>query len=213
MLKIKVCGMTDVLNVREVAEAGPDFIGFIFYPDSKRYIGKDQDEIIFNQVPSGIIKTGVFVNESIYKIMKHVRHYKLDAIQLHGSESPDYCYFIKSKGLITIKAFGIGADFDYNHLTPYLTSCDYFLFDSKTENLGGSGTKFKWDKLNEYQHDKYFFLSGGIGPEDIHDLKTLRHNRLFGIDINSRFESSPGIKDIEKLKVFFREIKKQGYEL
>lgn len=193
-------------NVREVAEAKPDFMGFIFYPESKRYVGKSADERLFSNVPARIIKTGVFVNENPEKIMKFIRRFRLDAIQLHGSEPPDYCNFYKSKGLITLKAFGIGNDFDFDMLIPYLKSCDYFLFDTMTKNYGGSGIRFDWSKLDEYQLDKEFFLSGGIGYEDIHDLRTFNHKGFYAVDINSRFESSTGIKDSERIKTFIKEI-------
>lgn len=206
-MKIKVCGLSNPANVKDVADAGPDFMGFIFYRGSKRYAGEDKFKDLIDLVPDGIIKTGVFVNEMPETILKYARDLRLDAVQLHGSESPDYCEKIKVEGFITIKAFGIDESFDFGHLLPYLDGCDYFLFDTKNQSFGGSGTKFNWARLGYYQFDKKFFLSGGIAHEDIEVLRSIRHKAFFGVDINSRFESSTGIKDAEMIKSFITGIK------
>jgi phosphoribosylanthranilate isomerase len=207
MLKIKVCGICDPDNLKEIAEAGPDFIGFIFYPNSKRYAGSDKVKALIDSVPYDIIKTGVFVNEKPEIIMKYARDLRLDAIQLHGSESPDCCERIRVEGLITIKAFGIGENFDTARLISYLDSCDYFLFDTESQSHGGSGRKFNWAWLDDYKFSKKFLLSGGIAYEDIETLRSIRHEAFFGVDINSRFESSLGIKNAEMIKSFIERIK------
>ncbi|HOU02284.1 MAG TPA: phosphoribosylanthranilate isomerase [Bacteroidales bacterium] len=207
MLKIKVCGICDPVNLKEVAEAAPDFMGFIFYKGSKRYAGEDTVKDLIALVPDGIIRTGVFVNDKPETILNYAGDLRLDAIQLHGSESPDCCEKIKAGNLIIIKAFGIGENFDFNRLIPYMDTCDYFLFDTKTQSYGGSGRKFNWTRLDEYKFYKKFILSGGIAYEDIEPLRSISHEAFFGVDINSRFESSPGIKNAEMIKSFITGIK------
>ncbi len=207
MLKVKVCGLCLPWNVSETGKAGPDFMGFIFYPHSKRYVGKNPDPLLFGMVPASIIKTGVFVNEKITDIQENIRKFGLGAVQLHGSETPEYCNRIKVAGPILIKSFGIDDSFNFNILKTYLGCCDYFLFDKRTENYGGSGTKFNWKKLEEYQLEKPFFLSGGIGYDDLESFKDLRHNGFYGVDINSRFEISAGIKDHTRIRDFITKLK------
>lgn len=199
--------MCDPGNVREVAETGPDFMGFIFYPGSKRYIGEFPDKSLLLQVTPGVQKTGVFVNENIEKVLKVARQFMLEVIQLHGRETVDYCSIVRSSGYKVIKTFGVNSDFDFNELYPYLKTCDYFLFDSKTEKHGGTGIKFNWNKLADYHLDKPFFLSGGIGPEDVKTLKAIRHEAFFAVDINSRFETVPGIKNSGSVNSFIKELK------
>ncbi|HPT21428.1 MAG TPA: phosphoribosylanthranilate isomerase [Bacteroidales bacterium] len=208
MLKIKVCGMTDPLNTRDIVKVSPDFIGFIFYPGSVRYVGKKPDESLFKAIPQGILKTGVFVNEDIPVIIDLKKRYELDMIQLHGNEPAEYCNSLHNAGLTVIKAFGINDSFDFAALENYTDACNYFLFDTKTDSRGGSGLKFNWKKIGEYKLEKPFFLSGGIGPDDISSLKQLNHKSFFAVDINSRFEVRPGIKDRSKIEKFINAIKK-----
>lgn len=210
MLKIKVCGLKDPLNVQEIAEAHPDYMGFIFYPSSGRFVGNKPDGSLFGKVPSFIMKTGVFVNEEPPAIINTVNIYGLDMVQLHGNETVDYCNYLKKAGLIIIKAFGISKGSDFRTLEPYMNVCEYFLFDTKSPDYGGSGRKFDWEKINEYHLNKPFFLGGGIGPEDTSIIKKIKHPYLFAVDINSRFEIRPGIKDIKKVKDFINEIKKNN---
>jgi phosphoribosylanthranilate isomerase len=207
MLKVKVCGMTDPVNTEEIVRTGPDMIGFIFFPGSKRYVGMDLDGSLFNNIPSGILKAGVFVGEQHSVIIDTVNLYGLDMVQLHGNESPDYCDYLKKNGLIIIKAFGISNSFNFMSLEKYINACDYFLFDSKTRSHGGSGHKFNWAKINEYAINKPFLLGGGIGPADVSLIKKLNHYYLYGVDLNSCFEINPGIKDIKKVKDFIDEIR------
>jgi phosphoribosylanthranilate isomerase len=207
MIKVKVCGMYDPVNVKQIAEAKPDFMGFIFYPGSPRYIGIKPEMTLFHNVPPGIKRAGIFLNEDNHKILDLSIRTGLDMIQLHGNESPVSCFQLRSSGLTIIKAFNIGNDFSFESLMQYAPGCDYFLFDTKSEMSGGSGRKFNWGKLEEYSMDKPFFLSGGIGPEDAGVLKSILNRGFFAVDINSRFETSPGIKDVGLIKTFIKEIK------
>ncbi|MFZ2341066.1 MAG: phosphoribosylanthranilate isomerase [Bacteroidales bacterium] len=207
MLKIKVCGLTDPVNVQEIALISPDYMGFIFYPGSSRYIGDKPADSLFRSVPSPIRKTGVFVNEKIQIIIDSVKMFGLDLVQLHGNEQAEYCGYLKNEGLTIIKAFGINNLSDFTIPEPYMDVCDYFLFDTNTAGYGGSGNKFDWARINKYLLDKPFFLGGGIGPEDAPLIKQLKHPHLFAVDINSRFETMPGIKEPEKVKDFINEIK------
>jgi len=209
MLKIKVCGLRDMVNVSEIVKCTPDFAGFIFWPGSSRYVGDDPRSYLFNRMPLHVIKTGVFVNEDIAKVRGIISRYSLNAVQFHGPESAEYCKGFREDGIITIKAFGIEKGFDFNLLIPYIESCDYFLFDTKTPGFGGSGKKFDKNILRGYELDKLFFLSGGIGFEDIDEIRDLMlmNNRFFGVDINSRFETSPGIKNAGLIKSFIDEIR------
>jgi len=199
--------MSDILNVKDLSRTGVDFLGFIFYPGSKRYVGENPDQSLFRQVPKGVLKVGVFVNEKADQVLKISDIYKLDMIQLHGKESAEYCSSLSSSGVLIIKTFGIDRDFDFTGLKHYLMVCDYFLFDTKTNNYGGSGSKFDWSKIDDYHMDKPFFLSGGIGPEDSGIIKAFDHKQLYCIDINSRFETNPGLKDPDMVKIFINEIK------
>lgn len=209
MIRIKICGMYDPLNVKRIAEARPDFMGFIFYPGSPRYIGTEPDPDLFLNVPSDILKTGVFVNENLRNVLDLAFRTGLNLIQLHGNESPAYCYQLRSSGLKIIKTFSVTGFVDFELLEPYVPACDYFLFDTKTEKFGGSGIKFDWGKIAGYHLDKPFFISGGIGPEDSGLLRTLENKGFFAVDVNSRFETSPGIKNISLLKTFIDDIKKE----
>jgi phosphoribosylanthranilate isomerase len=207
MIRVKVCGMCAPMNVKEIAETAPDFMGFIFFPGSPRYIGEEPEMPLFKNVHPGIKRIGVFFNEDNHKILDLAIRTGLDMIQLHGNESAVTCFQLKSSGLTIIKAFNIGKDFRFESLNQYMPACDYFLFDSKSEKPGGSGLKFNWEKLEEYALDKPFFLSGGIGPEDAGIIKTIKNKGFFAVDINSQFETSPGIKDADRVKTFIKEIK------
>jgi phosphoribosylanthranilate isomerase len=207
MIRIKVCGLTDPLNAREVAAAGADFIGFIFYRGSKRYVGDNPESVLFSGIPGHVKKVGVFVNEEPDKVIETAKKFKLRAVQLHGEETPDQCSYIKSSGTRVIKAFGIAPDFDFGLLSDFRQACDYFMFDSKTAHHGGSGLKFRWEVLRDYHLEKPFFLSGGIGPEDISDIRLFNHGAFYAADINSCFESAPGMKDAARVRTFIQEIK------
>lgn len=199
--------MRDRMNIRAVTATGPDYMGFIFYPGSKRYVGDHPGKDLFKGIPVKINKVGIFVNELPENILERAEQNSLGFIQLHGSESSDLCRRIRSSGLKVIKAFGIGSDFDFEKLIPYTPVCDFFLFDTQTERFGGTGFHFNWDLLDRYKLEVPFFLSGGISLEDVGKIRSLNHPLLHAADINSKFEISPGVKDPEKVKSFIQEIK------
>jgi len=199
--------MRDASNMKEIAEANPDFMGFIFYRGSKRYVGEETGNALFTKVPMGIIRTGVFLNEDNNTILNISARTGLEMIQLHGNEPPAACKELKSSGLTVVKTFNIGDDFNFEKLEKYASVCDYFLFDTKSPLHGGTGKKFDWKRLEEYSMDKPFFLSGGIGPEDADAVKSFVNRGLYAVDINSRFEITPGIKDADKVRKFINDIK------
>ncbi len=216
-LKIKVCGMCDVENIKVITQLQPDYIGFIFYEKSPRFVfGNPNFQLsTFNfQLTK---KVGVFVNESVEKMCETAQKYKLDVLQLHGGETPVQCLQVQEEFSI-IKAFSIAGADDFQQTADYEGCCDYFLFDTKTSPsfnpspqervvYGGSGVKFDWQLLEHYQGKTPFFLSGGIDMDDVPVINKIAHPQLFGVDINSRFEISPGIKDIEKVRQFIESIK------
>ena len=206
-LKIKVCGMRDPENIQELTASFPNYFGFIFYPKSKRYLGKNPDLDIFNQVPSSIKKVGVFVNENEAEVLRICKAYGLEVAQLHGSEPPEYCKRIQNEELVVFKAFAVNDAFDFSKLELYEGVVDYFLFDTKGKLPGGTGLKFNWYILKKYQLSTPFFLSGGIAPNDLESIQTFEHPALFGIDINSGFEIEPALKDVAKVKTFINRIK------
>lgn len=207
-MKIKVCGMLQADNIRDLAELKPDFMGFIFYPGSPRYVPEILNAEKILQLPKSIIRTGVFVNSPMPEILNHAKTYDLTALQLHGDESPAFCEELLHLGFVVIKAFRVDESFNFKQLQPYEMSCDYFLFDTKTAAYGGSGKKFDWKILEAYNSDKPVFLSGGIGPEDDTAIKKLKNINIYALDLNSRFELEPGKKDIQKLKRFMDSIRK-----
>lgn len=203
--KLKVCGMREPTNILELAALKPDYMGFIFYPDSKRYV-KGLDPDVLKALPADIKTTGVFVDEELQNVVETAFSYGLHAIQLHGKESPAYCLALKELLAQTdveiIKAFGIDATFDFAQLSKYVLSVDYFLFDTQTPAHGGSGLVFDWSILEAYVLDKPYFLSGGIGLDSLSALKATKDERRYAIDVNSKFELAPGLKDIDRLIEF-----------
>lgn len=208
-MEIKICGIKYPDNAREVELLNPDFMGFIFYPKSSRYVGEYPDEKLFNLTNSTIKMTGVFVNEPIESILSKCRLYGLNVVQLHGDETPDMCQCIR-KDYSVIKAFGLHSDFDFSVLSVYEGSCDFFLFDTKTDAYGGSGKKFSWELIEQYQLNTPFILSGGIDEETAGDLAKLNHPQFYGIDLNSRFETAPGLKDSQKLNSFIQKLRNKS---
>lgn len=202
-LKIKVCGMKFNQNREEVEKLPVDFLGFIFYPKSKRFVGENTEPGLFNSAKT---KVAVFVDENAFEILGLTKNLGFEFVQLHGKENPKTCLLLKDQGLKVIKAFNLSEKFQFEKLREYETTVDYFLFDTKTELPGGSGKKFNWEILEKYQGTVPFFLSGGIGPEDAEAIKKLQHPRLFGIDLNSGFEDEPGVKNVGKLKEFITRI-------
>lgn len=206
-LLIKICGMKDPDNIREVVNLRPDLLGFIFYPLSPRYIGENPENNLFREIPSGIGKTGVFVNAKLESVLFHSKRFGLHFVQLHGEETPEECRELAMHELQVIKAFRADASFSFEVLSQYAPFCRFFLFDTATSQYGGSGKHFDWRLLDRYMGPVPFFLSGGIGPEDAEKLTEFSHPFLAGVDINSRFETSPGVKNIEMLKKFITTIR------
>ena len=209
-MKLKVCGMK--LNTLEVATLDPDYLGFIFWEPSKRYFDGN-----IPKLPASIKKVGVFVDAPLEEIRKKVKEYSLQAVQLHGKESPEFCSDLKKStsdlskaleenSLEIIKVFSIKDDFDFSNLAPYENVCDFFLFDTKGKLPGGNGFTFSWEVLKNYPSSKPYFLSGGIGLDEIEKIREFQQRPeskyCHAIDVNSKFESEPGLKDIDKLKEF-----------
>lgn len=194
-------------NIEELGRLKPDFLGLIFYPGSKRYVGEQFDISTILKLPVSVKKVGVFVNEDFETLITTYKKYSLDLIQLHGDETPEFCERVKREGVKIIKVFSIGSAFNFDKLKSYEPFCDYFLFDTKGEEYGGNGITFNWDILNNYNSTLPFFLSGGIGLENVNQIKKIPNKNLYAIDVNSRFESSPGTKDLEKLNQLFTMIR------
>ena len=202
-MRLKVCGMRELENISALSELDPNYIGFIFWSESSRFVDKKTPPL-----DKKIIKTGVFVDATFDYILTKIKDHQLDAVQLHGQESCSYCNVIKDYGLKVIKSFSIKNTFDFNTLEDYENSCDYYLFDTKGKLPGGNGFTFDWKILNEYPSQKPFFLSGGIGVDNLNEIKKLVKTKLpiHAIDVNSKFETAPGNKNIELLKKFKKEI-------
>lgn len=232
-MKIKVCGLRDINNIKAVAALNPDYMGFICYEKSPRFIGELTVNNFTELTP---LKAGVFVNESFDKIVDKINEYNLDVVQLHGDEGAWMCDALKNKKTIivtrgtdvtqngreikklsteisrtvrlekditVIKAFGIDESFDFSLLNVYEDKVDYFLFDTKTTAYGGSGKTFDWNILDNYKLNVRFFLSGGISLDNLERIKEIKHPAFYGVDLNSKFEIEPGLKDIQKLQQAF----------
>lgn len=200
-MKIKICGLKDPDNIKAVSAFTPDYMGFICYALSPRFIA-DMPANALEFLPASINKTAVFVNENEANINLLLDKFKFDAIQLHGNESPEFSNSFKGRVKV-IKAFGLNSDFDFAQLNDYAGKVDFFLFDTKTELHGGSGKSFDWNILNNYKLKVPFFLSGGLSPENLDEVRQIDHPQFYGVDLNSRFETAPGLKDIKKLKQAF----------
>jgi phosphoribosylanthranilate isomerase len=204
---IKVCGMRQSDNIRQVEALGIDMMGFIFWEPSTRYVAQKPDYL------PACARTGVFVNASPEYILSTVRTYGLSYVQLHGQESPEFCHHLRQNlnqsGLASvqlIKAFSISTPEDLASVQKYENLCHFLLFDTKTPLPGGSGKQFEWQILQHYSGTLPFLLSGGIGPNDTHRLQEFHHPLCVGIDLNSRFEISPGLKDATLLKNFLTQL-------
>ena len=206
-MKIKVCGMRQRENIEELVRLNPDYVGFIFYQQSKRYVGDEISSEILALIPSNIQKVGVFVDEQFESLLDKYSVNGLDILQLHGSELPEYCDRLKKMGIQVIKTFKFANDFDFDSIKPYESSCDYFLFDTAGKTVGGTGIKFDWELINQYTGSKPFFLSGGIGSSDFQAISNISHPNLFGVDVNSGFETEPALKNISKLSTFINNLR------
>ena len=195
---MKVCGMRDRHNILEVLALRPDFMGFIFYRGTPRFVGED-----FAIPPDSFGSTsrvGVFVNETTEQIVKTARHFHLDFVQLHGGETVSECAELKDNGIGVIKAFSVDDKMDFNSTNEYRAVVDYFLFDTKGKYFGGNAERFNWNILSRYHQEVPFLLSGGISPQHIDEIKNLGGLNLMGIDVNSGVEISPAYKDVNKIK-------------
>ena len=221
-MKLKICGMNH--NPEEVANLRPDYLGFIFWEPSSRYFSGEMPVL-----PSSIKKVGVFVDATTEEVLQKVAQYQLDAVQLHGKESAEYCSALRHAELDSashkdeaeghvhddefeiIKVFSIKDDFDFNVLKDYENVCDYFLFDTKGKLPGGNGYTFDWSVLEKYPSQKPYFLSGGIGLDSTEQLQAFlgspASTHCFAIDVNSKFETAPGLKNIKDLTLFIESLK------
>lgn len=206
-LKIKVCGMKYLANIKALAELEPDFMGFIFYPPSQRFIGVEFERNDVANLQPDIQRTAVFVNAHLHEVIEFSNLYGMKTIQLHGQESPEFCGELKAKGFKVIKAFGVEESFDFNTLNAFVEQVDFFLFDTKTSTHGGSGLTFDWRVLQKYNIEKPFLLSGGLGPDNLAEVLKIKHKNFYGVDLNSKFEIEPALKDIEKLEKAFELIR------
>lgn len=202
-MKIKVCGMRVASNIKDLGGLEIDFIGFIFYNKSSRNVV----ELPLIDIPEKIKRVGVFVNASLEEIEQRANEFSLDYIQLHGDESPEFCKRLEDKGLTLFKAFAVDDNFDFKILEAYEDCCAYFLLDAKGKSYGGNGIQFDWRILDQYTSKKPFFLSGGIDLNSIESVLALDLPRLYGIDVNSKFELSPALKDISKIEELVKKIK------
>ena len=197
----KVCGMRNAENIREVSALGIDLMGFIFWPKSSRYVAEPP-----SYLPTDCKRVGVFVDATLEDIRQHIHDYQLDIVQLHGHESPEFAKALKPA--MIIKAFNIATAEDLAQTIPYEGIVDFFLFDTKAQLPGGSGEQFDWSVLSQYEGTTPFLLSGGIGPDDAERIKAFHHERCIGIDLNSRFELAPALKDVHQLKEFLKKVKR-----
>ncbi|CAL2085438.1 N-(5'-phosphoribosyl)anthranilate isomerase [Tenacibaculum dicentrarchi] len=217
-MKLKVCGMKYVENIQQVAQLQPDYLGFIFYEKSKRNF-----EGIIPDLPKEIKKAGVFVNEIPEIVVSLTEEYGLNMLQLHGDESPEYLQrlrtifeesiadkkpHLKYKMPEIVKVFGIKDSFDFEVLKPYESLVDFFLFDTKGKERGGNGITFDWAVLQKYNLTKPFFLSGGIGLEEVAEINKLKALNLpiYALDVNSKFEIEAGLKSVKKIEKFKKEL-------
>jgi len=206
-MKLKICGLNNPENIKEIIQLNPDFIGFIFYAGSKRYVANNIEFCDIQYIPDYVKRVGVFVNEDLELVELICRQYKLDYVQLHGTEDQAYCARLFLKNIPVIKVFHVDAHFDFRQCDPFVPFSNYFLFETKGEGYGGNGKKFDWKIISSYDLNTPFFLSGGIGLDDADLINKLELKRLMGVDVNSRFEVQPGIKDIQKLKDFIELLK------
>ncbi|MFK5981850.1 MAG: phosphoribosylanthranilate isomerase [Flavobacteriaceae bacterium] len=211
-MKLKVCGMKYDKNIQELGALLPDYMGFIFYEKSSRFIRNELSESTLNELPTSIKKVGVFVNATLEYVLSNVEKYNLDFAQLHGNETVEYCEYLKQKGIQIIKGFQISDEFDFNQLEVYKKYVSYFLFDTKSESYGGSGKKFNWKILQDYDNEVPIFLSGGISFEDASEIKNnpiLKNIKIECIDINSRFETAPAKKNIPLISEFKKQLQNE----
>jgi len=205
-MKLKVCGIRTYEQMRQLQKLGVNYAGMIFYEKSKRHIGELSEAEREKMKALAIRKVGVFVNAEYDAIVKAISDYGLYAVQLHGDETDEFCLELMGKAKV-IKVFRVANQTSIDELVkPFEAVCDYYLFDTDTAQYGGSGKQFDWNILDTAVIDKPFFLSGGIGLEDAGKLQTFQHPCLYAVDVNSRFETAPGVKDMRKVEMFIKRI-------
>jgi phosphoribosylanthranilate isomerase len=204
-MQIKVCGMTNNRNIREIALLLPEYMGFIFHKSSPRDVTGTIGQLQLSVIPPSVKKVAVTVDKPLEDVKSIIKNHGFDAIQLHGDEQPDYCRELMNE-CIVIKAFRIGEKLP-DQLEDYIDSCHMFLFDAKGKYHGGNGIKFNHDILKGYHYDKPYILSGGIGDNDLPYLKNIDLMGIAGVDLNSRFELSPGYKSFSPLKEFINKLR------
>ncbi len=207
-MQIKICGMKVAENIEEIGNLQPDFMGFIFYKNSTRFVGDNFSTDVLESIPKAIKKVAVFVNESSEIIETIYKIHRFDFVQLHGDETPGFCQELKAKNIHIIKAFAVHEDFNFTILSNYQNFCDLFLFDTKGEKYGGTGQSFDWNLLQKYDLNKPFFLSGGIGLNNIKFALRFQHPMFYGLDLNSRLETAAGIKSTTITQKIIKTIRK-----
>jgi len=210
-MKIKICGLKDPGNIKSVAALTPDYMGFICYHLTPRFIA-DMPADALEFLPVTINKTAVLVDENAETIHSLIDKFGFNTIQLHGSEGPDFTNSFRNK-VTVIKAFGLNDDFNFEQLNAYAGKVDFFLFDTKTKLYGGSGETFDWRILDNYQLNIPFFLSGDLSLDNLEEVRQIDHPQFYGVDLNSKFEIAPGLKDIDKLKQAFEMLKYNTNEI
>jgi phosphoribosylanthranilate isomerase len=206
-IKLKVCGMRDAANIMAVAALRPDYMGFIFFDQSPRFVGNYF--LLPNDFPEEVMKVGVFVNETTRNIRREAQILGLHYVQLHGNESVTQCEELKGDGIKVIKVFSVGDDFDFNVTRPYKKIVDFFLFDTKGKYHGGNGQAFNWNVLNNYDQEIPFVLSGGLSPDNISEISSLKGMNLHALDVNSGVEIAPALKNITKLEGIIKTLNKE----
>ena len=203
MLKLKICGLNNTTNLKEILALEPDFIGLNFYPDSIRFVNEE----VKVESPENVKRVGVFVNEGIKRIIDYSHEYHLSYIQLHGEESPEFCEALQLHDLKIIKVFRVNKGFTFNEVEPFVEKSEYFLFDAAGESYGGNGVIFNWEILKDYPFDTPYFLAGGLSPENVDQVFQIEFPKLYALDVNSGYEAAPGIKDVDKVKGLIKKMK------
>lgn len=197
--------MRDSLNLQDVSALLPDYMGFIFYKKSPRYVGADF--MIPNDFPAMVSRVGVFVNESLPVVIDKVKQHALDLVQLHGDESVEFCKQLNHEGISVIKVFRVDDEFDFSITRHFDEVAEYFLFDTKGTNFGGNAQRFNWNLLKQYDQSIPFFLSGGIDLSSIDEVLQLKNLNMHAVDINSGVEQAPAMKDVEKVSAIINKLR------
>ena len=207
-VRLKICGMREHRNIVEVGQRRPDYMGFILYKGSPRYVG--EEFVVPDALPRSVRKVGVFVNASTDEMLDQALRHSLTAVQLHGNESPEQCLAIRDKGYQVIKAFPVDNAFDFGVTIAYESCVDFFMFDAKGIYHGGNARPFDWIALRQYNQSVPFFLSGGLSPENVAGIRSLLDMNLHALDVNSGIEDAPGLKSLARLAAFENALEKMN---